>query len=161
MKKSLDVLLTAFAELKRDNIQLVIVGDGPLRDDLEQQARELGIADRTKFTGFVENAGHYVRLFDGFVLPSGGAEAFGLVLLEAMVAKVPVIASTASGPAEVVNQPGWLFKEGDERDLSVKLKQLIELSGDEKQQLLDENAERVSAEFSLISFKQRLSAVLG
>lgn len=159
-KKSFDVLLTAFAKLKQDNLQLVIVGDGPLRDDLERQALELGIADRTNFLGFVKNAGRYARLFDGFVLPSGGAEAFGLVLLEAMIAKVPVVASTAPGPAEVINQPGWLFEEGDGLDLSTKLQQLIELNGEEKQHLLDENAERVQTEFSLTSFKQRLSTVL-
>ena len=65
----------------------------------------------------ISDAANVVSAFDVFVLSSGTAEAFGIVLLEAMQAKVPVISTNALGPAEVVADAGILFKSGDADDL--------------------------------------------
>jgi rhamnosyl/mannosyltransferase len=71
---------------------LVIIGKGPLEEDLRQYARELGVADKVHFLGLVPSVRPYYRAASVLVLPSiSRAEAFGLVQLEAMAAGLPVI----------------------------------------------------------------------
>jgi glycosyltransferase involved in cell wall biosynthesis len=81
--------------------QLLIVGDGPLRDDLTRQARELGIGDSVHFTGGVADVRPPLAAMDVFVLPSR-AEGMSNALLEAMAAARPVVATAVGGNGEVV-----------------------------------------------------------
>ncbi len=78
------------------NSQLVILGKGRLEQDLKELARELGIGDRVLFLGQVPDARRYFRAFDVFAL-SSDHEPFGMVLLEAMAAGVPLIATACGG----------------------------------------------------------------
>lgn len=74
--------------------QLLVIGDGPLRSQLEDQAAALGISDRVTFLGELQNeeTAHYYHASSMFVLPSiARSEAFGIVQIEAMAAGVPVI----------------------------------------------------------------------
>jgi len=90
--KGFEVLIDAFAELKQGH--LVLVGDGPLRRSLEQQAIDRGIANRIHFAGKLsdEELAQHLHACDAFVLPSVfQTEAFGLVQLEAMACGKPVI----------------------------------------------------------------------
>jgi glycosyltransferase involved in cell wall biosynthesis len=90
--KGFEVLIDAFAQL--DQGHLVIVGDGPLRRSLEQQASGRGLVDRIHFAGELvgEELAPYFHACDVFVLPSVfKAETFGLVQLEAMACGKPVI----------------------------------------------------------------------
>jgi glycosyltransferase involved in cell wall biosynthesis len=103
-QKSLDTLLTGFARFKAscgDNIRLALVGTGPLGETLRRQAKELGIADDVVWPGFREDVPIVMRAFDIFVLPSV-YEGLGLVLLEAMAAGRPVVASRTGAIPEVV-----------------------------------------------------------
>jgi glycosyltransferase involved in cell wall biosynthesis len=160
-KKSLPVLLRAFAKLKnRDDAQLLIVGDGPLKADLEQLAEELDLGDRIRLLGHVPDAGKLVRVFDLFVLPSGSAEAFGLVLLEAMSAGVPVLTSTAPGPSEVVGQVSCQFLEGNADHLANKILELSRWSDEQRASVVLENQQRVMNEFSPAKFRETLQLVL-
>ena len=88
-------LLEAYAMAAPEEL-LVIVGDGPLRRDLEQQARTLGIADRVQFVGQKSNPYPWMRAARLFVL-SSDYEGFGLVLLEAMICGTPVVAVDCPG----------------------------------------------------------------
>ncbi len=81
--------------------QLLIVGDGPLRDDLTRQARELGIGDSVHFTGGVADVRPPLAAMDVFVLPSR-AEGMSNALLEAMAAARPVVVTAVGGNGEVV-----------------------------------------------------------
>ncbi|HEX6831977.1 MAG TPA: glycosyltransferase [Rudaea sp.] len=96
--KGFDVLLQALAQLP--SAQLLLIGDGPCEAALRAQARELRIADRVRFAGRVDDdelAAAYASA-DGFCLPSTErSEAFGLVLLEAMRARLPTVASAIPG----------------------------------------------------------------
>jgi glycosyltransferase involved in cell wall biosynthesis len=86
-------------------ISYVLAGDGADRARLEAKAAELGVADRTVFTGFIpehEKADLY-RLADVYAMPSYG-EGFGFVLIEAMACGVPTIASREDGGREAVRE---------------------------------------------------------
>lgn len=102
------------------NTKLVIVGKGPLEADLKRLTAELGINDSVVFTGNVPNAKRYFKAFDVFALTSDH-EPFGMVLLEAMAAEIPLICSNSGGGAEVVRDIGLLFVLGDADALADRL----------------------------------------
>jgi glycosyltransferase involved in cell wall biosynthesis len=91
---------------------LVIMGSGRLEGSLRALATELGVSDSVRFLGQVPNGRRYFKAFDVFVLTSDH-EPFGMVLLEAMAAGVPVICSDCGGGREVVEGVGQLFPLGD------------------------------------------------
>ncbi len=103
-QKSIDTLLRAFARLRAKSevpIKLAIVGLGPLEAGLRSLAVELGIADRVIWAGFRTDIPVVMRAFDVFTL-SSIYEGFGLVLLEAMEASTPIVASGISAIPEIV-----------------------------------------------------------
>jgi len=102
-EKGFQYLLDAIAMLSREGtrVQLVIAGDGVLRHELAARAAQLGIADRVLFTGFVPDVAALFPLFDIFALPSM-REGLPIVLLEAMRAGIPSIASSVGGIPELL-----------------------------------------------------------
>lgn len=95
-----DVFLDALARLPQD-LEVVIIGDGPERQALEAQAASRGLADRVRFLGLKEDAARLMRAFDVFPL-SSRTEGTPIVLLEAMAAEVPVVATRVGGVPDVV-----------------------------------------------------------
>jgi len=81
--------------------QIVIVGDGPLREKLQAQAQSLGVADSVRFVGAVADVRPSLAAMDVFVLPSH-AEGMSNALMEAMAAARPVVATAVGGNTEVV-----------------------------------------------------------
>ena len=115
----------ALAHLPADS-QLVIMGKGRLEQDLKELAKELGVAEQVKFLGQVPDARCYFRAFDVFAL-SSDHEPFGMVLLEAMAAGVPLLATACGGAKEVVEGVGILFPLGDADHLAQGLQHLAQL----------------------------------
>lgn len=103
--KGFDEVMELMPELalKIPNIVYMIVGRGDDQQRLEEKARNLQIADRVVFTGYIKESekGDHFRLADVYVMPSRG-EGFGFVFLEAMACGVPVVASSADGGREAV-----------------------------------------------------------
>lgn len=99
--KGVDGLIQVLPELPETG--LVIVGDGPLRGELSAQARDLGVEGRVRFVGTIpkEQVLAYLRACDVFVLNST-YEGLPHVLLEAMAAGLPVIATDVGGTGEIV-----------------------------------------------------------
>ncbi|QEY57988.1 glycosyltransferase [Pseudomonas sp. C27(2019)] len=106
----------ALPELPTGSV-LAIMGSGRLEQQLKQLALELGVAESVHFLGQVPNGRRYFKAFDLFALTSDH-EPFGMVLLEAMAAGVPVIATDCGGAKEVVSDPECLFELGDVEGLS-------------------------------------------
>lgn len=120
-QKGYDVLLRALADLRRRrDARLLILGDGPLRGDLEALARDLRVADSLWMPGFRPNPATFLQHAHVFVLSSNW-EGFGNVIVEALAAGVPVVSTDCpSGPAEILagGDYGRLVPVGDARQLS-------------------------------------------
>jgi glycosyltransferase involved in cell wall biosynthesis len=102
-EKSHSLLISAFARLRRERpARLAIVGDGPLREETRQAAAAGGVAEEVLLPGFVPDPSPYYRSADLFVL-SSAFEGFGLVLVEAMAAGLPIVSTDCeSGPREIL-----------------------------------------------------------
>ena len=99
---------------------LAIAGSGRLADKLQAQAVKSGIAERVRFLGQIPHVRRYFSAFDVFVL-SSDHEPFGMVILEAMAAGVPVMATDCGGAPEIVQERAMLFPLGDADGLADKL----------------------------------------
>jgi glycosyltransferase involved in cell wall biosynthesis len=141
------------------NAGLAIVGEGPLRERLEQQVAAAGLIGRVFFAGFRPDAPDLMRAFDVFVLPSLW-EGFGLVLLEAMAAARPIVASRVSAIPEVVEDgvSGLLVPPGDARALA---EAVLTLRNDatRRARLGTAGAERLRREFTLERVVERTTEV--
>jgi glycosyltransferase involved in cell wall biosynthesis len=122
------VLLEAFGKLL-DNVpdaQLIIVGDGRMRDELEEKARQIGIERSVFFFGQVLNVAEFLAITDVFVRPSI-IEGFGLGVVEAMMMRCPVVASDLSEFRQILDdgKAGLLVRTGDADSLKEALLKLL------------------------------------
>jgi glycogen(starch) synthase len=126
-QKRADLLVTAFGAMQQV-ADLVVVGDGPERDRVHQLVHTSPAADRISTTGFVEHSAvpGVLASLDLLVLPSA-YEEMGSVLVEAMVAGLPVVASDVGGIPEVVchGETGLLVPPGDVPALTAALDRLV------------------------------------
>ncbi|MDG0874749.1 glycosyltransferase family 4 protein [Paenibacillus thiaminolyticus] len=126
--KGLDVLLRACAELKRRGRPYVlhIIGDGPIREELEQLAQELGIYEETIFYGYMLHPEEFMPFSDIFVLPSR-AEAFGSVFAEAALCGLALVGTNVGGIAEQITDGvnGLLVPVDDPDALAAALERVM------------------------------------
>ena len=126
---------------------LAVLGKGRLEQDLKELANELGIGDQVKFLGQVPEARRFFRGFDVFAL-SSDHEPFGMVLLEAMAAGVPLLATACGGAIEVVEGVGILFPLGDAEHLAQGLQHLAGMDDQQRRQCAELMLDRLRERFS-------------
>lgn len=107
------------------NVHLILVGEGPLKEQHVDYVQKLSLKDRVHFLGFREDVHRILKTVDIVVLSSNW-EGSPLAAIEGMAAGKPVIASNVPGLSEVVQGAGILFEKGDYIDLSEKIKKLLE-----------------------------------
>lgn len=122
-QKGPELLIEAFAAAHKRGIdaELVIVGDGPMRQTLVNQAASLGIADHVRFTGWLDETGVRSELTNARAFVMGSfSEGLPLACMEAFATGRPVIAPRIAGIPELVKdrENGWLFTCGDTRGLA-------------------------------------------
>ena len=124
--KNHDIFLRAAARVAASfpNAEFVLVGDGPLRPEFEQQAGALGIANRVRFLGDRRDIPAILASLDVTVLPSG-SESLSNSIIESMAAGVPVVATRVGGNTELIRDTGVLVNPADELGLATALESLL------------------------------------
>ena len=113
--KRIDDAVKVFARvLKKIPAKLLLVGDGPERDAIEDLTRQLKISEHVRFLGKQEAVEELLAISDLFLMPSE-TESFGLAALEAMACEVPVISTNTGGLPEInINgKTGYMSNVGD------------------------------------------------
>ncbi len=138
--------------------KLVIIGDGSIEAELKKQTIDLSCDKNVIFTGFLEDAFRAIKAFDVYV-SSALEEAFGFALIEAMLSKVPVIATRVGGVPEVIGDTGILIDPQQSDTLAKEM--LIQFNSTEEQrnQMGQKGCARVKQYFSLESFKKTFWAL--
>lgn len=123
--KDFETLVTALAGLPPGTARLTILGDGPLRGEIEDLLRRLGVADSVVLAGEVADVRQRLAVADVFVL-SSRSEGLPISVLEAMAAGLPVVASDVGGLHEVVvdGATGYLVAPGDATALAGRVAEL-------------------------------------
>ena len=119
-KKGFDLLIEAVALLQQRGVycRVEIAGDGPEKPALAQQLQHRGVADHVSLVGWVDAVAAFLADADLLVVPSRD-EPFGIVLIEAMAAGVPVLATRTQGPLEILTDgSGYLTAVDDSRALA-------------------------------------------
>lgn len=147
--KGFDYLIRAMSAVDG---RLVILGDGPLRAELEALAARTGVADRVTFGGSVPDLAPYYHAADLFALPAvARSEAFGLVQLEAMAAGLPVVNTRIDSGVPFVSrdgESGMTVPPADVQALAGALGHLLD-APDTRRRLGQDARERVRREFGL------------
>jgi L-malate glycosyltransferase len=156
--KGIDLLIDAFAELKRANpqrkLKLLLVGGGPHEEMLLRQAAGLSLTSDIRHMKSLpqKDVPDYMHALDILVLPSRRigmwAEQFGRVLVEAMAAGKIVIGSSSGAIPEVIGNAGFVFEEKNAEDLTQKLQHALDLPNDKKSQLIETARSRATQDYS-------------
>jgi len=144
------LLIEAMKDLQKLNIKVLIIGDAmdvQYLKELKEKVQVYGLEKRTIFTGFTKNINEYMQLCDVTVLATK-KETFGLVVIESMVNKTPVIAAKSGGPLEIINDGvDGLFFNGQSSDLAEKI-ELIYKDSELKNRLCENGYTKVLQKFN-------------
>jgi glycosyltransferase involved in cell wall biosynthesis len=167
--KAIDVLLHAARPLLMNDrsLSLVLAGDGPLRAQLEALASSLGISKQTRFLG-TQGAADVARLLQGcetMVLPSR-MEPFGIVLIEAMACKKPVVATAVGGIPEIIEHEisGILVEPENPEALTAGILRVL-TDADLSRTIAEKGFSRVMERFCAVhngaAYKRAFESILG
>lgn len=151
-EKNLPFLLRSFAGAAQayDNISLVIVGDGPERDNLQDRVRHMQLTERVQFTGMVayKQLPGYLAMADAFVT-SSVTEVHPLSVIEAMASGLPVLGIQSPGVGDTIQDGvnGFLVPDEDLASFTAKMIRLI--TDDQKRKEMGQNASIASEKYAI------------
>ena len=153
-------LLKAMEDVWRDHddANLVFIGKGELDVDLRAEAMKISANGRINFLGWRSDIDEIMPLFDIFVLPSLN-EGMGRVLVEAMAAGKPIVASKVGGIPDLVQHEhnGLLVPPGDAKALAAAIRQLI--NDPEKAKLMGQRGRELCHQFSIEAMIEKIDAL--
>ena len=152
-QKDYPTMLTAFADIIQSNpkAHLVILGTGPLEQELKELGKTLGLEKNVSFLGFVQNPLAYMKQADIFIITSAW-EGFGNVIVEALYCGLKIVATDCpSGPSEILNngEYGALCPVGDAKQIVEAISNLEYKQASAKKQkerALDFHVDRIGTE---------------
>jgi len=146
-------LLRAFARLPESldgrPLRLLMVGDGPLRVELEQLASALGIAARVRWTGWQQDPAPWYQLADVFVCASVH-EPLGNVILEAWANRAPIVSTRAQGPLELMRdgETGLLAPIGDPAGMAAAIRRMLESDAAARARMTEAGAAEIERHYT-------------
>ncbi|WP_166484721.1 glycosyltransferase family 4 protein [Clostridium cuniculi] len=151
---------------ENDNVEFLIAGDvykgeDYILDNLKGYILESGVKDKIGLLGQVDNMSNFYKKLDIFVLPSIQPEPFGLVVIEAMNNKLPVVATNHGGPVEIIdnNIDGFLVDYKDAREMAQVVNKLIK--DKELRNYIAANGEKkVKEKFNISRYVDEISYIL-
>lgn len=158
-RKGINFLLEACAILEKQNVHnytLLVIGEGPQREEMEDLSRSLNLTERVKWLGRIPytQLGRFFQAADVFVLPTL-EDTWGVVISEAMLFGKPVLCSKGAGSREIIveGENGYIFDPCDPEKLAEIMKHfindpsLISSMGDKSEQLIEQYTPKAAAEF--------------
>jgi len=159
--KGIDTLLMAIKELKgKYDILVRIVGEGRAEKELKELSKNYGLEKNVIFYSWAnkETLNDLYHCSDIFVHPARWAEPFGITIIEAMAAGLPVITPRVSGSSWAAGEAGLIFENGDYKDLENKIEKLI--NNDTLRKDLAEKAIKRASRFDYRVFIDGLEKIL-
>ncbi len=154
-------LLRAFAKMRHTNNQLapntklIIIGGGKLEASLKSYTDSEGISDAVVFAGDMNHASRLMTAFDVFVLPSI-IEPFGLVLLEAMAAKLPIVATRVGSIPTIVDKQALLVSPENPNELAQAISRVVQLDNRQRSEIGYAGYHHLLHRFNEVEFQQQL-----
>lgn len=161
--KGADLMIDSFYEVQRINPEavLIIVGDGPEREKLQNKVKKYAIEEKVIFTGYRSNVYDYINTYDCFILPSV-LEGLPIAVLEAMAMKKPVISTPVAGVKNLItNGFNGIFLNDRTREALIKA--MIDIyENAEKRTTLGQNAyDYIYENYNINSYIEELEEVYG
>ncbi|MBL6078582.1 glycosyltransferase family 4 protein [Belnapia sp. T18] len=159
--KGQGVLLRAMARLPGATVAVLVGDGGRYRRELEAEAARLGLGDRLRFAGHVEDVPAALMLADLVLHCSTEPEAFGRTVIEAQAMARPVIAADLGGPRETVmqNETGWRVPPGDPEALARAIGHALGLPPDRRAAIGEAARAHVLAHYTTAAMQQATLAV--
>lgn len=151
-QKNFPLLLRAFEKVvrRRPDSLLVLLGDGPSRNEIEQLVGDLDLDEHVRVLGFREDINRLLNAADAFVLSSSW-EGMPMVLLEAAACELPIVATEVGGVPEILEHGsgGFLVRSGDETALVKKMLHVMALPPSSRVTLGRVARERILAQYDI------------
>lgn len=159
--KDQSTLIRAFARIlpTAPQAKLLLIGKGKREARYRALIAELQLQDHAILTGAVPEANTLFPAFDCYVSASD-REPFGIVLTEAMLARVPVISSDCGGAPEVLGEHALYFSCGDDKTLTEKMLQVLQQTPEQSRQQGEQLYQRLQQQFAFAPFRERLLALV-
>ncbi len=154
-------LIDAFSSVLSLGIgcRLLIVGGGKLEYELKNQLVELGLADKVILAGSIPKAHSLLKGFDCFILPSL-TEAFPIVLLEAMVAKLPIIGTDVGGVPVALGDIGQLAESASSEALAKEMTAIIQRTAEERERTGNAFYHRVNDLYGIVQYRKNYTELV-
>lgn len=153
-------LVEAFAQLPDQQTRLVIVGDGPVRQALETQIRELGLTERVNMPGNQRDVLPWLQAMDVFVLPSYANEGVPQAILQAMLCGLPIVTTPVGSITEAIHdgQTGLIVQPQDAAALGHAIQRLLQ-DTELRRALGDAARQHALAHFGFESMVERMEKI--
>ena len=143
----LDIAKKLTNEFSNQNLQFLIAGDGPMREQIKNSIDRLNLTSNVKILGHVENTPEFLKALDIFVLTSDKNEGVPQSLMQALLMEIPSVATTAGSIKDLHENNNFLISESDKNKIYENVKKII----------LDKNAVKTNRKFIVQNFSKKTS----